>query len=146
MPHTDEPGRFSLLDAVGLAGASYAVEGARLHNEAVFLKLAGVDDRNAAEKLVGNVLTIPPEKALPLDEDEYYFRDLLDMAVATEDGEELGVLVNIIETGANDVYVVRPAGASDYKADILIPAVRHCVLDVSVADKRMTVRLMDGLR
>ena len=150
MPSTDDPSRFGLLDAVevffeGLAnGRSYPIESARQHKSLVVLKLAGVDTRNEAERMVGGILKIPPEKALPLAEDEYYHRDLLDMCVLTEQGEVLGKLVRILETGANDVYVVQPEAKG--AKEILLPAIKDCLREVSVPDKRMVVHLMEGLR
>ena len=109
----------------------------------IILKLKGIDDRNAAEQLVGGVIKVPRSKALPLEENEYYQKDLLDMAVLADTGEELGHLSQIIETGANDVYVVTPKTEGK---NILIPAIKECILSVSVSDKKMTVHLMEGLR
>ena len=151
LPSTDDPSRFGLLDTLEIfftdaQEQSYPLEKARLHKNLAILKLKGIDTRNAAENLVGGIIKIPPEKALPLEEGEYYQRDLLGMTVVTGDGEELGELAQILVTGANDVYVVRPLLAEDNKKDILIPAIRQCILDVSVAEKLMTVNLMDGLR
>ena len=119
------------------------------HKTMIVLKLADVDDRNAAEKMVGGIIKVPRSKALPLDENEYYQKDLLDMAVVSDSGEVLGQLVQIIETGANDVYVVRPTAGPDAKGkvkDLLIPAIKECILSVSVPDKKMTVHIMEGLR
>jgi len=151
MPSTDDPGRFELLDAVEIFWDSdkvkYTFEGARLHKTLIILKLKEVKDRTAAEKLVGGVIKVPRSEAIPLEDNEYYQKDLLDMAVVTDTGEELGQIVQIIETGANDVYVVRPSNAEESKIkDLLIPAIKDCILSVSVQDKLMTVRLMEGLR
>ena len=152
VPSTDDPERFELLDTIDLffkeggEPHQYVLENSWPHKSLVVLKLAKINDRNAAEKLIGAVIKIPPEKALPLEEDEYYQRDLLDMTVITDTGEELGTLVQILVTGANDVYVVRPKDAADYKHDILIPAIKECILDISLAENQMTVHLMKGLR
>ena len=148
MPSTDDPSRFELLESVEIFSGSskstvYPLEKSRPHKTMVVLKLTGVDDRNTAEQLVGGVIKIPRSMALPLEEDEYYQKDLLDMLVVTDTGEELGHLAQIIETGANDVYVVRPGGQ---KKDILIPAIKECILAVSVTEKKITVHLMKGLR
>ncbi|MCL2462583.1 MAG: ribosome maturation factor RimM [Defluviitaleaceae bacterium] len=148
-PLTDEPSRFGLLQEVTLefppqrGGAPipsriYIVETARSHEGIVFLKLAGVDDMTAAEKLRGAAVKIPPEAALPLGEGEYYIRDLIDMEVVTEEGEALGKLTDVLHTGANDVYV---AGEK-----LMIPAIKECILKVDVPGKKMTVALMEGLR
>mgnify|MGYP000133330403 FL=1 len=95
-----------------------------------------------AEKLKGATVKIPPEDALPLEEGEYYIRDLYDMNVVTDEGENLGIIKDILFTGANDVYVVKPEKGKD----ILIPAIKECILDVDVENKKMTVKLLKGLR
>ena len=153
MPATDDPSRFKLLDKLQIFFGSditeYSLKNAWPHKTMIVLKLAGIDDRNAAEKMVGGVIKVPRSKALPLEENQYYQKDLLDMAVVSDTGEELGQLVQIIETGANDVYVVRPAARPDTKGkikDLLIPAIEECILSVSVKDKKMTVHVMEGLR
>ena len=154
MPATDDPSRFGLLDKLEVFFESYTAEyplkSVRPHKNLIVLKLAGIDNRDDAEKLIGGVIKIPRSKALPLEEDEYYQKDLLDMIVVSDTGEELGQLVQIIETGANDVYVVRPpaeikTGDSKIK-DLLIPAIKECIVSVSVPERKMTVHLMEGLR
>ncbi len=115
---------------------------ARVQKAMVILKLAGVNDRDAAEALTNAVIKIPPGMALPLEDNEYYQRDLIGMDVFTDEGELLGKLTDVLRTGANDVYAVNKPG----EKEILIPAIKNCVLNVDVAGKKMTVRLMDGLR
>jgi 16S rRNA processing protein RimM len=154
-PITDDPSRFGLLDVVEIffdnkpSSESYPLKSARPHKTLMVLKLEGVDDRNAAEKLVGGIIKVPRSRALPLGENEYYQKDLLEMTVVTDTGEKLGHLVQVIETGANDVYVVRPLSdvqANTQAKDILIPAIKECILDVSLEEAKMTVHLMEGLR
>jgi len=146
MPVTDDPSRFDLLDSVEVfqnsTSKTYSIERMRPHKALLVLKLKDIEDRTAAEALVGSVIKVPRSKALPLEDDEYYQKDLLDMSVLNENGEELGTLVQIIETGANDVYVVRPKSGKD----LLIPAIKECILAVNVPESKMTVRLMKGLR
>ena len=149
LPSTEDPSRFELLKTIEVFpknsendSAVYVLENVRLHKTVVVLKLIGIDDRNAAEKLIGGVIKIPRSLALPLDDDEYYQKDLLDMSVVTEDGEELGSLVQILETGANDVYVVRHEGAKD----LLIPAIKDCIISIDIPQKKMIVHLLKGLR
>ncbi len=80
--------------------------------------------------------------ALPeLKENEYFVSDLIDMEVVDEDGRLLGKIREVLQTGANDVYVV----ATEEGKDILLPAIRDCILSVSVDEKRMTVHLLPGL-
>ena len=91
-------------------------------------------------KFKGKGLFVPREDAVPLDKDEYYIADLIGMEVFTEDGR-FGVVKDVMETGANEVYIVE----SDDHGEVLIPAIRQCVLDVNVEEKKMLVRLLDGL-
>ena len=147
LPTTDDPGRFALLSEVHIKFKNapdyklYKLTSVRHHKGLALLKLAGINDRNAAEALVGGVLIIPPEKALPLGSDEYFIRDLVGLMVETEDGLDLGVVADVFPTGANDVYVVRDADGKSF----MIPAIKDVVLAVSLPLGKMTVRLIDGL-
>ncbi len=115
VPYTDDPQRFGRLDHVYLADdpdehpapRRLALESARLHLQTVLLKLAGIDDREAAADLRGAWLLVAREDALPLAEGEYFLYQLTGLAVVTADGETLGELVSVLETGANNVFVVR---------------------------------------
>jgi len=146
-PTTDDPGRFSLLIGEELlvtnpSGSTrgYKLLQARQHKGIVIIKLEGIDDRNAAEQLMRSSITIPQEMALPLGDDEYYVRDLVGMKVETETGEPLGTLTEVLNTNANDVYVITdPTGES-----FMIPAIKDVVLGVAAG--KITVRLLDGLR
>jgi 16S rRNA processing protein RimM len=145
LPTTDEPERFGLLSAVMVfknEHIEYGVLSARVQSGMVILKLKGIDDRNGAEKLIGATVKIPPEEALPLEENEFYLRDLIGLEVYTDQGENLGRLNDVIATGANDVYSVAKPG----QKEILIPAIKDCVLKVDIPGGRMTVHLLDGLR
>ena len=118
----------------------YVVEGIRLHKKSLLLKLEGCDDRTAAEGLRGMLVQIPVEDAVPLEEGEYYHFQLVGVRVETESGEWLGQVVQVIKTGANDVYIVRgPRG------EVLLPAIDDVVLDLDLESKRMMVHLLPGL-
>jgi len=141
-PVTDDPSRFGLLEELYAdeGKTSYKIERLRFHKNILIIKLEGVEDAAAALKMRGVTFKIPPALALPLENDQYYQRDLIDMTVVTDDGAELGVLSKILETGANDVYVVAAASG-----EILLPAIKQCILNVDVENKRMTVKLLPGL-
>jgi len=148
-PTTDDPARFSLLigEEVILRNSknvetSYKLLQARPHKGLVIIKLDGVNDRNMAETLVRNIIIIPDEKAIPLEDGEYFVRDLIGLDVVTETGEHVGKLSKVLNTNANDVYVIDPAEGDSF----MIPAIKNVVLNVSLQDKTMVVRLMDGLR
>ncbi|MCL2839957.1 MAG: ribosome maturation factor RimM [Defluviitaleaceae bacterium] len=145
LPTTDDPSRFSLLigSHVSVDGVEYQLANARQQKNIVIIKFAEVSDRNTAETLIGKKMRIPVEKALPLEENEYYVRDLAGLRVETENGEALGTLTKVIETNANDVYVVEPTDGAD---PFMIPAIKDVVLKVSVNEGKIIVRLMDGLR
>ena len=107
----------------------------------VILKLSGIDSMNDAEPFRQWDLMIPRGQGVPLGEDEYYIADLIGMEVLTEEQERLGTITDVMQTGANDVYVV----GSDTYGEILIPAIKACILQVSVRENRMTVHLLPGL-
>ena len=93
------------------------------------------------EMYKGRDLWIPREEAQELGEDEYYVADLIGMDVLLENGEKFGVLRDVMETGANDVYIVDRVDGEE----VLLPAIHDCVLDVDVEKNTMTVHLMKGL-
>ena len=148
-PTTDEPERFSLLKEVFLdkkgVRTAFRVQKVAYHKQFVLLTLAGIPDMTAAEGWKNAEVRIPADQALPLDENEYYLRDLLGIRVVSDTGEELGVLVQIYETGANDVYAVRDP-KNPQSRELLLPAIRQCILNVNVADRVMTVHVLEGLK
>ena len=143
-PTTEDPLRFTLLvdDEVNIEGTPYKLTSARMQKSVVVIKLCGINDRNAAEAMAGKKILIPAEKALPLEKDEYFVRDLTGLCAETEDGEILGVLSEVLHTNANDVYVIKPARGESF----MIPAIKDVVRNVSLTDGKITVRLIDGLR
>ena len=82
------------------------------------------------------------ENATPLNEGEYYIADLIDMDVVNEEGEELGVLYDVMQTGANDVFVVKLKNTGK---ELLLPNIPSCVLNVDVEGRKITVHVLDGL-
>jgi len=139
---SDEPERFLDLGSVLIGDRStpYVVRQARLFKGNALLQLDGIDDRDAAESLRGQLVLVPIEDALPLEEDEYYTFELVGLDVQEEDGTPLGKIDSIMATGANDVYVVKgPRG------EIMLPAIQQVVLRIDTDRGCITVRLMDGL-
>ncbi len=110
------------------------------HTGTMLISFRGVTDRSQAEALIGSELYIPREMLPHLDEDAHYWLDLIGMDVFTIDREYLGRLESIIETGSNDVYVVK----NDQK-EVLIPALGSVVVDIDVDHNRMEVDLPEGL-
>ena len=144
-PTTDDPERFLDLDEVildtGREHKILEIEGVKFFKNQVILKFKGYDNINDIEKYLKKDLLVDREHAVELGENENFIADLIDMEVVTDEGNVLGTLTDVIETGANDVYAVKtPEGK-----EILLPAIRDCILDGNVDEKRMTVHVMEGL-
>ena len=107
----------------------------------VILKFQGIDSITAAQGLLGELVTVPKELVPPLPEGEYFHFQLVGLRVFTEEGEDLGQLVEILETGSNDVYIV-----SGDSGELLIPALAEVIREVQEAKGTMIVRLPPGLR
>ncbi|GKU78600.1 ribosome maturation factor RimM [Paenibacillus sp. L3-i20] len=107
------------------------------------LRLDGFTNINEVEKYKGWALKISEAEQGALEEGQYYYHEIIGCEVMTDEGESLGVISEILSPGANDVWVVdRPKGKG---SSILIPVIDEVVLQVNVADKKVTVHLMEGL-
>ncbi len=144
-PTTDELQRFTYLkDCILVTGEErlpMEVEGCKFFKNQAILKFRGYDSIEAIEKYKKASLWVTRENAVPLEEGEFYIADIINAKVYEENGEELGVLTEVMETGANDVYVVRRQDGKE----ILIPAIPDCILDVDVDVPKVVVRLMKGM-
>lgn len=144
-PTTDDINRFESLKQVFLdTGKEYIpleVEGVKYFKQLVILKFKGINDINDIEKYRGKDLLVSRDQAIELEEDEYFIYDLIDSEVYTDGGDKLGILTEILTTAANDVYVVK----TKENKEILLPSIKECILDVDTKNKKITVRLMDGL-
>ena len=144
-PTTDDVNRFKKLKEVlldtGKETLPLTIEGVKFFKQFVILKFKGIDNINDIEKYRGKSLMIDREDAVDLEEDEYFIADMIGMKVCTEDGSEFGTLKDVMETGANDVYIID----SLEHGEVLIPAIRECILDVDMDEERMTIHLMEGL-
>ncbi|MFQ3548921.1 MAG: ribosome maturation factor RimM [Armatimonadota bacterium] len=103
----------------------------------IIVGLDGVEDRNAADDLRGYEIVISDEDLVELPEDRYYLFDLIGINVVTNDGREIGAVTEVIQAGANDVYVT--------STDICIPAIKQVVLEVDIKNKKMVIFPMPGL-
>lgn len=144
-PTTDDVSRFKKLKEVILKFREeeqvLSIQGVKFFKKFVILKFKGIDSINDIEKYKGMGLYVPREQAVPLQENEFYIADLLDMDVFLEDGTHFGVLADVMQTGANDVYVVK---TKDEK-EVLIPAIHDCIRKVDIENRRMTVHVLKGL-
>ncbi len=119
----------------------YPIENVRPAGRSHFsLKLEGVEDRNAADALRGLRISVPYDSLEPLPEDEYYWEDLIGLAVVTEEGEPLGRIEGIFPTGSNDVYICKAKGK-----EILLPAIADVIRSVDIQAGTVVVRLLKGL-
>ncbi len=143
-PTTEDPQRFKgmkeiLLDT-GKEKLELEVASVKFFKNLVILKFKGIDNINDIEKYKGMDLLVTRENAIPLEEGEYYIADIIGAKVVTEDGEDFGVLKDVLTTGANDVYVVEHEGK-----EVLLPVIPDCVLARDMEQKIVTIHLMKGL-
>lgn len=122
---------------------TFHIKKTAFHKKFVLLTVKEISDINMAETYKNARLLIPDAEAIPLEADEYYTRDLYGLCVMTDEGENLGRLVRIYETGANDVYAVQK---NPDDRELLIPAIKDCILKVDLEEGIMTVHLLEGLR
>lgn len=144
-PTTDDPNRFkrlkkTILDT-GKEKITLEIEGVKFFKQFVILKFKEFDNINDVERYKSKSLYVTRENAVRLRKNEYFIADLIDMEVYTEEEELLGTLKNVIETGANDVYEVSMVKGGE----VLIPAIKECILSVDVENRKMVVHLLDGL-
>lgn len=117
----------------------------RPHKEFLLIRFEGIEDRNAADQLRGLWLFIDENLAAELEEGAYWIHDLIGLRVVGEDAVELGELVDVLITGANDVYVVRLAAGVQRQQELLLPAIPEVIKAVDLDKGVMIVRLLDGL-
>ena len=122
------------------SATTHTVTRSRKHQKMLILQLEDIADRGAAETLRGQFVMVTLDDAVPLEEGEFYLFQLIGLAVYTDEGEHLGRITDVIETGANDVYVVRgPRG------EVLLPAIDECILELDIEGGKVTVHLLEGL-
>lgn len=144
-PTTDDAARFKQLKHVlldtGKETLPLEIQGVKFFKQFVILKFKGFDNINDIERYKRCPILVERCDAVELEEDEYFIADMIGMAVETEDGKEFGTLRDVIETGANDVYVIDSAE----HGEVLVPAIKECILDVNIEEGKMKIHLMDGL-
>ena len=143
-PLSDNPHRFRRGSKLFIEkkNAFFAVSSARaVKDDLLIVKFAGIEDRNEAELLKASFLEAE-ESSEPLADGVFYYYQLIDMEVFEEDGTFLGTIREIIASGSNDVYRI----VNENGEGLLLPALKQVVLKADVAEKKMTVRLLPGLR
>lgn len=144
-PTTDDVRRFKKLkDVVLEKGSEYLpleIEGVKFFKQFVIIKFKGYDSINDIEKYKGMSIYVTRENAVPLKKDEYFMADLIGLEVEDESGEVLGELTDVMQTGANDVYVIRLKDGEE----LLLPAIKQCILLVDMDRRIMKVHVLEGL-
>jgi len=144
-PMTDDVKRFrkcrELILDTGKEKKILEVEGVKFFKQFVILKFKGYDSINDIEIYRGKELYVTRENAVPLGKDEYFIADLIGLRVLDESEREIGILKDVIETGANDVY----SAVTEAGEEILLPAIRDCILKVDIPAGTMHVHIMPGL-
>jgi 16S rRNA processing protein RimM len=144
-PTTDDVNRFKKLKTVildlGREQKTLNIESVKFFKNMVILKFKEFNDINEIEKYKGKDLLIHREQAVRLGPDENFIVDLIGLKVVTDEGKEFGTVTDVLQTGANDVYVIQTPEGKEY----LFPAIKQCILDVDLDAQVMTVHIMEGL-
>lgn len=145
LPFTDDITRFERLNSVLIKKSEndydeYVIDNVRYHKDFVLIKFDKVDNMNDAEKLKNRILSIKRQDAIDLPEDTYFICELIGCKVYEND-RLLGELIDVIQTGSNDVYVVKREGHKD----LLIPVLKDVVKVVDIENERIEVELLEGL-
>lgn len=145
-PTTDDPARFKKLKQVILDDGKQKIDleiaSVKFFKNMVILKFKGIDNINDVEKYRRAQILVTRENAVPLAENEYFIADLIGLAAKSDEGEDLGIIEDVLQTGANDVYVIR----TPQKEEILVPAIKECIINVNLEQNEMLIHLLPGLR
>lgn len=145
-PTTDDARRFLDLKEVildtGKEKKLLEIARVRFFKNMVILKFKGMDNINDVEKYRQGELFVTRDQAVLLEENEYFIADLIGLSAVTDEGEELGELADVLQTAANDIYVIRKPDAPE----LLVPAIRECVKKVDLENGIIELHLLPGLR
>lgn len=144
-PTTDDINRFDELKKAYIDSKDglvpVKISGVRYFKNLVILKFKGINNINDVEQYKKCPLLIDREDAVELEEGEFFITDIIGLDVITDEEKLLGKVKDVLQTGANDVYIVE----NDKKEEILIPAIKQCILNVDLENKKMKVHLLEGL-
>jgi len=144
-PTTSDPNRYKKLKEVildnGKEKINLKIQGTKFFKQFVIVKFEGYESPDDIIKFKGLPIYVTRENAIKLSKDEYFIADLVDIDVYENDCH-IGKVVNVIETGANDVYVI----SEDNGNELLLPAIKQCILAVDIEGRRMDVHVLEGLR
>ena len=144
-PFTNDMKRFDDLKKVYVTSRKdsklYKVENVRFHKNMVLLKLENINNPEDAEMLKNAYLEIDREDAIPLEEGTYFIADLIGLEVYSDEGNLLGKVEDIYNTGSNDIYVVK----DELGKQILLPGIKEVIKNVDLDGEKITVHLIPGL-
>ena len=144
-PTTDNVRRFDDLKEVildtGKEQLNLHVTSVKYFKNMVILKFKEFDNINVIIPYKGMDLLVTRENAIPLEEGEYYIADIIGSKVITDEDKILGTLTDVLQTGANDVYVVKTKDGKE----VLLPSIEECILDRDIENKIVKVHIMKGL-
>ena len=144
-PFVDDISRFDDLKKVYIkkqkALKELEVEEVKYHKNMVLVKFKGIDKVEEAETLRNSYLEVDRENAIELQEGEYFIADLLGLDVITDEGNTLGKLEDIFNTGSNDIYVVK----DELGKQILLPAISEVIKEINLEENKILVHLLEGL-
>lgn len=145
IPLTDDITRFEDLKTVYIQEkkdlVEFKIQEVKYSKNMVLLKLKGIDDIGEAEKFKNFYIKINRKDAVELEEDSYFIVDIIGCKVFTDENEFLGKVIDVFQTGSNDVYTVK----NNEDKEILLPAIEDVIKDIDIANKKIVVKLMDGL-
>ncbi len=146
-PTTEDVRRYDDLDRVYIDGRfgkeCLRVERVRYFKNLVIVKFCDLDRIEDVERLVKKDLLVSREDAIPLGENEYFICDVIGLKTVTDDGRELGTVKDVMETGANDVYIISKKDSP--KSELLLPATKEVILEINPEEGIMRVHLLPGL-
>ncbi|MGN1298181.1 MAG: ribosome maturation factor RimM [Clostridia bacterium] len=144
-PFTENVRRFDKLEKIYIENKKsrkeYEIEEVKYHKDMVLIKFKGINTLEEANLLRESYLIVDREKEEPLEEGTYYIVDMIGLEVYTEEGELLGKLEDIFNTGSNDIYVVK----NELGKQILLPAIGEVIKQIDMENKKMIVHLISGL-
>lgn len=117
------------------------IEEIKYHKNQVLIKFKGIETVEQAENFRNAILEVDREHAIPLKEGEYFIVDLLESEIFSDDGEKIGILEDIYNTGSNDIYVIK----NELGKSILLPGIPEVIKEVDVKNKKIIVHLLKGL-
>ena len=141
IPLTDDITRFEVYIQEKKDLVEFKIQEVKYSKNMVLLKLEGIDDIGEAEKFKNFYIKINRKDAVELEEDSYFIVDIIGCKVFTDENEFLGKVIDVFQTGSNDVYTVK----NNEDKEILLPAIEDVIKDIDIANKKIVVKLMDGL-